>query len=184
MKESKTQSVRNIPPFGLRMQPDLKEKLGDIAKAKDISLNELITSTLSDVYRPEDASSVIVLNLPKYLSTALEVVTDYGNRPIEYAILEILREAFPNASGIQAVHEAEDTVINALDELERSLPEKKAIALSSALLELMELYGRNFKTSQLPADDTQSVPPGKRVVQAENRKMLIPDKPPTPDEDT
>lgn len=145
MKESKTQSVRNIPPFGLRMQPDLKEKLNHIAKARDISLNELITSTLSDVYRPEDASNVVILNLPKYLSEALTVFTDYHNRPIEYAILDVLREVFPNATGIQAVHDAEEEALSAFDDIEDSLHGGEKVAMRGALLDLLEIYGRNFK---------------------------------------
>lgn len=46
--------VADIPPFGLRLQPDLKRKLEDAAKASGRSLNAEIASRLEGTFAAED----------------------------------------------------------------------------------------------------------------------------------
>lgn len=46
--------VADIPPFGLRLQPDLKRKLEDAAKASGRSLNAEIASRLEGTFATED----------------------------------------------------------------------------------------------------------------------------------
>ncbi len=46
--------VADIPPFGLRLQPDLKQKLEDAAKASGRSLNAEIASRLEGTFASAD----------------------------------------------------------------------------------------------------------------------------------
>ncbi|WP_296125066.1 Arc family DNA-binding protein [Pseudomonas sp. Ga0074129] len=45
--------IRNINPFGLRMQPSLRERVEAAAKANHRSLNAEITARLEESFAPE-----------------------------------------------------------------------------------------------------------------------------------
>lgn len=45
--------IRNINPFGLRMQPSLRERVEAAAKANHRSLNAEITARLEESFSPE-----------------------------------------------------------------------------------------------------------------------------------
>jgi hypothetical protein len=47
------QSTTNIPPYGLRMQPDLKARLEQEASAAGRSLNAEIVARLEESFGPE-----------------------------------------------------------------------------------------------------------------------------------
>lgn len=51
----KEESMRNINPFGLRMQPDLKAKVEEAAARNHRSLNAEIVARLEDSFRSEQA---------------------------------------------------------------------------------------------------------------------------------
>lgn len=52
--------IRNINPFGLRMQPALKAKIEEAAQTNHRSLNAEITARLEDSFRPQvDAPATV-----------------------------------------------------------------------------------------------------------------------------
>ncbi|MBM6397921.1 Arc family DNA-binding protein [Ochrobactrum anthropi] len=51
-QSSMREPVANIPPFGLRMQPDLKRRVEEAAAKNNRSINAEIVATLEEVYPP------------------------------------------------------------------------------------------------------------------------------------
>lgn len=49
--------TREIPPFGLRMPPDLKDKVKDAAAREGRSMNAQIVQHLREVYQPQNEAS-------------------------------------------------------------------------------------------------------------------------------
>lgn len=49
---SMREPVANIPPFGLRMQPDLKRRVEEAAAKNNRSINAEIVATLEEAYPP------------------------------------------------------------------------------------------------------------------------------------
>ncbi|MCY0147042.1 Arc family DNA-binding protein [Hoeflea sp. G2-23] len=71
------QSVASIPPFGLRMQPDLKEKLASAAAANHRSLNAEIVDRLVSSLNPGVSSMTMfpgMLSEEQYVAMAMEKV--------------------------------------------------------------------------------------------------------------
>lgn len=118
-ESSKETSIRNIRPFGLRMQPELKSRLQKVAETRGMSLNELITSTMEMIFDGDESTHPAIVALPGYLVHALHLTSDYDSGGVEQSILRILSAAFPDPEGIEALHSKQMRVLRELEDLDR-----------------------------------------------------------------
>lgn len=82
----KDEPMRNINPFGLRLQPSLKAKLEEAAASNKRSLNAEITARLEDTLLIEEAIQTIAPGMP--LSETGQLITDL-NEEREAAATEL-----------------------------------------------------------------------------------------------
>lgn len=76
--------IRNINPFGLRMQPSLKARVEDSAQANHRSLNAEITARLEESFSPSSTKPLTVMD-------AINFLMDYSRQtdiPIQVIIGE------------------------------------------------------------------------------------------------
>lgn len=73
---TKASPIANINPFGLRMQPDLKERVQDAATKNNRSLNAEIVETLEDKYPPLQIDLNTLTSFFQYISHEVEQSED------------------------------------------------------------------------------------------------------------
>lgn len=82
--------IRNINPFGLRMQPTLKARIEEAAQANHRSLNAEITARLEESFAPRSDSASI-----STLGEAVDLLMEIGKAsgmPIQVIIGETEEE--------------------------------------------------------------------------------------------
>lgn len=98
--------TRDIAPFGVRMPPDLKERVQAAAKVNNRSMNAEIVATLEREYPAEVYSAEEFLGLLKRLSGELDYVQEIQNQDVLNGILDYFQ------IGLQAhVHNGEVTLM-------------------------------------------------------------------------
>jgi len=142
MADPEKQSVRNIKPFGLRIQPDLKERLSELAQREGKSLNEFISSALEKLYGTDSQSRMIVLRLPSNLYAAIEARCEYGFREPDSVVIEVLKEHFPASYSIEKAQNLGEQLFETLDtEVDESRVSDAVLdKLRSIILELSDLH--------------------------------------------
>jgi hypothetical protein len=108
MSDEGRKPVANIPPFGLRMQPDLKARVEESARRNGRSLNGEIVQALEQFFPPEPSldelldeiermtSSVYNKALPGYRKKlferlrAVSEMIERGEMPESLAMMEVL----------------------------------------------------------------------------------------------
>lgn len=120
MKESdENPPVRNIPPFGLRLQPDLKGRLDQRAKDDGISLNKLISKALEDVFPPSGAVETPITIVPSAeLRVYAEISAKSNGRSLEAEIIDLMQEAYPPEDAINEIKKWLDATTKAAEEIE------------------------------------------------------------------
>jgi hypothetical protein len=85
-----TESEKRIPPFGLRLPPDLKERVQAVAKANNRSMNAEIVARLSESFTGsgqitpatvtalENATEALVRLLDQYPPEAIRRLVEKG----------------------------------------------------------------------------------------------------------
>lgn len=114
--------VSNISPFGLRMQPALREQVEQAAKANARSLNQEIISRLEQSFRSTDA----INTLSSAAMQALSGVDDSN---------EIIRRMNEIIMAQSTIHELQGEVINSLMQDLQKPVRKKASDMTKEDLE-------------------------------------------------
>jgi len=106
--------TRDIAPFGVRMPPDLKERVQAAAKANSRSMNAEIVATLEEKYprpSPDDLAAMLL--------TFLEYSAARNPPPNVMAAIDGIRRRLEAASPDEANQIAEHYVRELAEDLER-----------------------------------------------------------------
>lgn len=88
MSESGKELLANIPPFGLRMQAELKDRIKAAAESNNRSMNSEIVARLEDSFQDQ-------LLLPPHALEPIERRAKELRVPVRNLILDALSAAFP-----------------------------------------------------------------------------------------
>lgn len=94
--------VRNIPPFGLRLQPDLKKRMDDEAERQGKSLNLVISEALEKLFVPGRYDlEPIILQLDLDLADGVKGEAENNGRTLEAEVMSVIEEAYPRTTKVE-----------------------------------------------------------------------------------
>lgn len=94
-QDDSTPLVRDIAPFGVRMPPDLKERVQTAAKSNNRSMNAEIVATLEEKYPAQTFDPLAALS--RYMDLAAVVM-------LEGASKEDCKKALEEMSAIERIY--------------------------------------------------------------------------------
>lgn len=133
--------VRNIAPFGLRLQPRLKRRLDAEAQERSKSLNSLISEALQMVYPVDDYSSeTVILHLGHDLLDGIKSSAVANNRDVRCEITSALEEAYPSSAAYGELAADIDGLEKDLSKLEGDISTELRARLNTLQIRMSQLY--------------------------------------------
>lgn len=145
----------NITPFGLRMQPELRDRIAEAARRNSRSMNSEIVHRLEGGLDRE-TNGAFALWLPKDLRQRIEDVANRDELDPNLVIVSALEDAFPRERSM--ADSLRETALEMEREVATAPPERRGVlALSIQVIE--ELLAKEEEREQ--AMVAKPVPPNK-----------------------